>query len=639
MDMPKPRRAATAPLSQPPPSTVETLYNHPCVKITAFTAGQLERTIAVGPFRIYRAPGSVAFLSCGSALQPILPRSQCWCITQDNSRFVLQIRRPQYWRIELPVEHPDDAHRAVILRQVLDSILLFEKTECPFERAFSVALPDPPTTPLKKKAWTAEGKNLIASPFESDLSPPAQTPAAISRGTPTRTHSASLRQHRGDITTAAEALPETDALQTSAPPATGISRRHSTSWPYELELQRNGPSVPSLNEATDQVSASHHQLAPYKSIPTLWGVHTPQTSSASSTDLDPALSRDDHERVDLNASNTSLPLKPDAKTSSDDPTSFEGSGNIAPINLARKRVARVLSGRSFTAPPQLALITSPSPRPVKGSVSKTVSPTRPLGGGSPSPTPSTDSFHSMQSWHSPITPPISRSQSPHGSQYEDVSSDSPLRTLDSLDQNSTLKVNPGASLGSTGATDDTGSLESTPTNHKIVDEDLTKSAHVSEGPRPSAEEDIQPLRQRSRPTNLSISRRALSPLPPAANLFSPPARRSSVSPLDVVRGLPTAIVHKTVEILLSPPSHLINLMLGVAARIVAGEWRGLVFGFSEAGESIPVEWDYFSDSELGSLTDDDGNYVPGTNNNVSQGNTIHRSHVSGPNDQGSWEVD
>ena len=57
-----------------------------------------------GPFRIYRAPGSVAFLSCGSALQPILPKSQCWCLDEDSSRFVLQIRRPQYWRIELPVD-------------------------------------------------------------------------------------------------------------------------------------------------------------------------------------------------------------------------------------------------------------------------------------------------------------------------------------------------------------------------------------------------------------------------------------------------------------------------------------------------------------------------------------------------------
>ncbi|KAL2260769.1 hypothetical protein VTK26DRAFT_5144 [Humicola hyalothermophila] len=51
------------------------------------------------------------------------------------------------------------------------------------------------------------------------------------------------------------------------------------------------------------------------------------------------------------------------------------------------------------------------------------------------------------------------------------------------------------------------------------------------------------------------------------------------------------VLHKTCEILMSPPSHLISLMLRVAARIVAGEWRGLVFGTGEAGERVSVEWD------------------------------------------------
>lgn len=58
-------------------------------------------------------------------------------------------------------------------------------------------------------------------------------------------------------------------------------------------------------------------------------------------------------------------------------------------------------------------------------------------------------------------------------------------------------------------------------------------------------------------------------------------------------------MHKTLEILFSPPSHLIDLMLRVAARIAAGEWRGYVFGFGDGGERIPVRWDW-SDG------DDDG---------------------------------
>jgi len=59
------------------------------------------------------------------------------------------------------------------------------------------------------------------------------------------------------------------------------------------------------------------------------------------------------------------------------------------------------------------------------------------------------------------------------------------------------------------------------------------------------------------------------------------------------------VVHKTVEILLSPPSHLITLMLRVAARIAAGQWRGYVFGTGEAGETIPVRWDWSDDDDGG----------------------------------------
>ncbi|KXJ89462.1 inheritance of peroxisomes protein 1-domain-containing protein, partial [Microdochium bolleyi] len=191
-----PRRSATAPVMPRRSSTssvpaqddtVETLYSHPSVRIVAFTTSQrvsigsssssgadagtlppssaTERTLAIGPFRIYKAPGSVAFLSCGSALQPILPKSQCWCITEDNSQFVLQIRRPQYWRIELPVEDDDDEERASLFRDILAETLQFEKTECPFKRSFTVELPEEPSTPVRTRAWTAEGKHLVSTAF------------------------------------------------------------------------------------------------------------------------------------------------------------------------------------------------------------------------------------------------------------------------------------------------------------------------------------------------------------------------------------------------------------------------------------------------------------------------------------------
>ncbi|KAH7322985.1 inheritance of peroxisomes protein 1-domain-containing protein [Stachybotrys elegans] len=203
-----PRRVVTAPVSLPSSrpdahdssGMVETLYHHPNARIISFTSSaralsvspnregtgtadedeagslswssQLERTIAIGPFRIYRAPGSVAFLNCGSALQPILPKSQCWCIDEMNSRFVLQIRRPNYWRIELPVSDAQYEQLAHQFRDVLDRILQFEKTRCPFKRSFTVQLPEPPKTPLKKKPWKPVPRTLpIPSPDASPLSP------------------------------------------------------------------------------------------------------------------------------------------------------------------------------------------------------------------------------------------------------------------------------------------------------------------------------------------------------------------------------------------------------------------------------------------------------------------------------------
>jgi len=103
-------------------------------------------------------------------------------------------------------------------------------------------------------------------------------------------------------------------------------------------------------------------------------------------------------------------------------------------------------------------------------------------------------------------------------------------------------------------------------------------------------------------SSISPSRRALSPLPSAANLFAPRRPFGSLSSatrgkLDVVRRIPMAIIQTTCEILMSPPSHLINLMLKVAARIAAGEWRGFVFGTDEHGEQIPVHWDWSDDED------------------------------------------
>ncbi|EAQ92154.1 hypothetical protein CHGG_00389 [Chaetomium globosum CBS 148.51] len=345
-----PRRVFTAPAppsapqpAVPPQSSgelVDTLYDHPNVKIIAFTAGragpdiepgslpwssQLERTLAVGPFRIYRAPGSVAFLSCGSALQPILPKSQVWCVDEESSKFILQIRRPQYWRIEVPIG--DD-----------------------------------------EEIWGAATTDSL----------PTSEPSATTTATP---------------------IHEPDCPTTSA------------------QQQPAGTTQPAV------------------ATPTTSGPETPFKT----------------------ASSTPVPTTPS-------PSSPSSRGRRPPIRRAT----------------------------------------------------TTSSFSS----------PFSSPSSPH---------------------------------------------------------------------------------------------RALSPLPPAANLLTtrrqPPPRAAAAAAMPVpvsvpaastpvmqnalaaVRRLPMTVLHKTCAILFSPPSYLISLMLKVAARIMAGEWRGLVFGLGEGGERVSVAWDWSDDDE------------------------------------------
>jgi hypothetical protein len=746
-----------------PDESIETLFSHPMTKIIAFTSSQrpsfagsgslaepkpgslpassqLERTIAVGmlsptpppniastrhvvnfsnnansgPFRIYRAPGSVAFLSCGSALQPILPKSQCWCIDEASSRFVLQIRRPQYWRIELPVSDPEDAHRALILRDVLDNILLFEKTECPFQRSFTVVLPDRPQTPVKKKPWTPVGKNFISSPFQSDVSPPSPAAGIVNGKKRSKSYVTGSEYHEeaqtpvhvntGSNTSRIDALrpgPEIEAAVTgevmqpmSPTPASEISNRLETqgdsaevrqaisqstllsSVIVQQDNHTEGHVQSDLPAAVQDSSRSKlakplieesQQLLEDQSSAVI-DIETSDTCLSafdSPHGLESAKPKEFQPRFENaeNADNTT-DEHPASDSTNEGLTSFKAVGSAEAVNLKKKRISRILAGRSVTMPPRLTLVTSPP-------AIQNLHPSAEAASSPPhlpdnevfspalqqrSPEGSVDSFHSMQSWHSPITPvllsPPSSSASPPSFPYphenirlpykgpRDISSAecTPITdaTLVPSSAGATVHVLDTYSPATLSAADncEVASLGNSP----LAVESTIASA-VQGQPRPH---------HRPRTADLSISRRALSPLPPAANLFSPTARQHPAGALSVVRKLPRAIIQKTVEILLSPPSHLVSLMLRVAARIAAGEWRGLVFGLDEGGESIPVHWDY-SDGELSTWEDhDDYTYSIGRlAKSQPTGPSIDQASSGLPNEEEreeegqdrNWEVD
>jgi hypothetical protein len=83
--------------------------------------------------------------------------------------------------------------------------------------------------------------------------------------------------------------------------------------------------------------------------------------------------------------------------------------------------------------------------------------------------------------------------------------------------------------------------------------------------------------------NRHIHKRALSPLPPAANLFSPTVAQGH---------LPSAFIQKACSFMLGPPVQLISLMLRIAFKIANGALRGTVSGYGENGEEIVCQWDY-----------------------------------------------
>lgn len=619
---PGPRRVFTAPTYATPSSgqsssaaaagLVETLYNHPSVKVVAFNAGprpafshgkgvaspvevepgslpwssQLERTIAAGQFRIYRAPGSVAFLSCGSALQPILPKSQCWCVDEASSKFVLQIRRPQYWRIEVPVGSQDETRRALELRDVLGQILQFEKTECPFKRGFTIQLPERPQTPVKKRPWTP-----VSRRSSTVLPPTPVTPAEI---TP-------VQRARDGMPASPLAKSAVDILEEEVISLSdGETQTPSAEPPEAPDRRREGdPAVAGTVEGA--VSALEHIVR--------------------------------EQNAATNGSNLAVP------------SGFQAN-------------------RSVTAPPQLTIVTAPSPTPATAEAAPeevAVQEVVTERDGSRSSIDSSDgSFHSVEeSWTSagaplPPSPPLTASGSPKALPYPQqylyvpkkahqhdtsdltITPNTP-RTLVAEFTDGTDRGNDEPSCQDTRVHDDEASstcsvrtaddsLQSpttsttqteapplpTPSSAQVVQSTSAPLARTTSGSSSSSTVLTRRPYMRHRPTtssSISPSRGALHDgLPSAADLFPttyrnsppPPPRSSSSTSSSVtssrlalaVRRLPTAIIHKTLEILLSPPSHLVDLMLRVAARIAAGEWRGYVFGLGEGGERIPVRWDW-----------------------------------------------
>jgi hypothetical protein len=472
----------------------------------------------------------------------------------------------------VPIADDHDIRLALELREVLDKVLQFEKTECPFRRTFTVELPEQPQTPVKKRPWTP--------PVRRSLSALPPTPVTPMHPEPIRPEA-----HEEFLNIATE---EKEAV-----------------------VQQN--NTPVSEEVVDIVTID--QTEPSNDEPERDSVLIKKVDAAVS-----ALEQIVQKEKDAKVADLSRP------------NGFQAS-------------------RSVTSPPHLTLVTPSSP--LASATEPSVIPeTTVESSESHSPTASHDSFHSIEAWTSPLatlppSPPLTAAGSPQvplGPQdyllspktRQSTSSDltiTPITPTTSTRDSSEVPHDHDESTCQqpSGHDDEASSVSSVlsaaeslhsppstiqsdqPSSPTTNDAPITKipstastATHASATSPPSPVLTRRP-HMRHRPTtssSISPSRAgALPRIPSAANLFSSYRNQSSTQPatskLSLVRRLPMAVIHKTCEILFSPPSHLINLMLKVAARIAAGEWRGYVFGLGEQGETIPVRWDWSDDDDDG----------------------------------------
>jgi len=512
----------------------------------------------------------------------------------------------------VPNQSADEKERVKELKKILGEVLRFEKTPCPFQRDFTVELPEPPKTPVKKRPWKpVERPGDDSPPFPVPYSPnitTSITPAtSSSSSSPFRDYTASEEGTQASILDLEEdrSLDGSEITSDQTSEDVDVPSIDSDFVAAEISEQRSElPQSEYQNKSTQEKAVLEPSLLESSIADPVYEGYTGYDEES--------------DRFSDAADDTQITPRSHHQPTYQ-PLAFESEKNDRPQGLQ--------SSRSMTAPPVLSLITSP---PSKHRTNSPLRCSTSVESDSDF-SSSVESFHSVQSWHSPLAPPSPPASGPP----------SPSSSYPYPHNNIILPKRPNH-------TRDTSEITVKPETPRIWNMEESQnpeSTSRSSSPHPqtptlvtdagekSDEEQFEVLTPptvrptiRHRATTSSNSRRrALSPLPPAVNLFSPPRRRSRR--LQTARHLPTAIIQKTCEILMSPPSHLFHLMISIASKIAAGEWRGVLSGHGES-----VHWD-FEDEYLGDgwFEDDYGISLP---NAPTKAKTTS-ANVAG----GSWEVD
>lgn len=519
-----------------------------------------------------------------------------------SSKFILQIRRPQYWRIEIPNESAEDKLRSEELKVVLGQVLLFEKTACPFQRSFTIELPKAPETPIKKRPWRPVARQnsepILGRMLEGAQDSPGN-PATLPIST---FRSASISESSSRI------------QKEGKPPIAGSGSR-TPIVPAEPLLEESfiKPDPFSACEVSPSPAPRGTSLVPSFLAPSIAG--------RALNDL--IVPGEDSDGCSDYTDDTNItPRNPFQRPSQ--PLAFDQEEPSRPEALQKY-------SKPVTAPPVLSLITSPpskqrSESPIKIKRSDTIK-------SDASSLSSVESFYSTQSWHSPLAPP-SPPVSPTNTNnypYPHNNITMPMRPQNAR-ETSEITATPGTPFGweinDRSPTAETSSSSPSKPPTLVSDRGEKSDEEHYEAVTPPA---IRSTVRHRATTSSNSRRRTLSPLPAAVNLFSPSRRRPRH--LQTTRHLPTAIIQKTCEILLSPPGHLLHLMINIATKIAAGEWRGVLSGYGEA-----VHWDFSEDEYSGDGwgEDDYGISVAGHPPSQTKRSTTNDSDFSSG---GSWEID
>jgi hypothetical protein len=613
----------------------------------------------IGPIRVYRVPGSVAFLGSGKIVHPVLPKSRCWCV-DGQSKFVMRVRSNNYYRIELPYDNDQDKESAEALKVALASILQYETTACPFKRGFHVELPEKsPQTP--KKPWKPKG-----TPFNSPFSPEARRLSDAGRFdghvfSSSREDKPRRRDYRrrttetlepydsgsaSDASTAENARSESSIdrverlvaefeLKAGSSPSRSASVSRRSPEPIQDTIPDiEDPEEPSHNirehqDEQESVQSSSEEPVQIDMRP-LEPEITPevdQVMNALTTDIvekskelndfdiDQALEKTPSKEVDIKNTPNPLSLEQDSESLN----WLDGNDALSPSFTAKP----LTTTQSATAPVDFALSDiAPATKDNIGNLS-TSTESDPETASIASSAESTTSFHSTHSpdLPAPVSPYTEESTSPLPKQANGSPRSRPHRR--EISELTVTAYNYGDIDLSTPTWPETSPI--LPSETEDIPDDDDKSFRTASPP--STPERKSRTKSPSSSIRRRLSqRRAHSPLPSPANIYIPPKTLSG--------HLTNVILQKTCSLLLGPPVQLVALMLNLASRFTSGSLIGQTYTYSESGQPIPCSWGDDSDFEANSGDEDDyGISLGGTPETV-----IRRRQPTETQDS-SWEID